>query len=226
MLKKPPEGHYYTVMFVKQFRTGGDRNFGYLAADETTGEALVVDASYDPRSIFEYAVRQGYRICYVFSTHGHADHTNGNEQMELLTGLKPLLYGNTCPVTGVRVEDGAVLPLGSLEVRIMHTPGHTRDSICLYVGGALFTGDTLFTGKVGGTCTDEDAKEEYESLQGKILQLPLATTVYPGHDYGERPQSTLAEEKESNPFLLQSDFEAFLYLKNNWAAYKKANGIK
>ena len=213
-------------MFVKQFRTGGDRNFGYLAADEPSGDALIVDASYDPRSIAEYAVRQGYRIRYVFSTHGHADHTNGNEQMERLTGLKPLLYGDICPVTGVRVEDGAVLPLGSLEVQIMHTPGHTRDSICLYVGDALFTGDTLFTGKVGGTCTDEEAKEEYESLHGRILQLPVATTVYSGHDYGERPHSTLAEEKVSNPFLLQSDFEAFLFLKNNWAAYKKAHGIK
>ncbi|MCF8383231.1 MAG: hydroxyacylglutathione hydrolase [Chlorobium sp.] len=213
-------------MIVKQFRTGGDRNFGYLAADEHSGEALVVDASWDPGSIAEYAVQEGYRIRYVFSTHAHADHTNGNAAMARLSGLKPLLYGDTCPFTGIRVEDGAVFPLGSLHVHILHTPGHTPDSICLHAGDSLFTGDTLFTGKVGGTCSGEEAAAEYDSLQRLLKELPPATMVYPGHDYGERPITTLGDEKRTNPFLLQPDFNAFLALKNNWAAYKKEHGIK
>jgi len=213
-------------MIVRQFRTGGDRNFGYLAADEHSGDALVVDASWDPRSITDFAAEHGYRIRYVFSTHAHADHTNGNEAMVRLTGLKPLLYADTCPITGTRVEDGSVFPLGSLQVQILHTPGHTPDSICLHAGESLFTGDTLFTGKVGGTCSDADAAAEYDSLHRLLKELPPATAVYPGHDYGERPITTLGDETRTNPFLLQPDFNAFLALKNNWAAYKKEHGIK
>lgn len=213
-------------MIVKQFRTGGDRNFGYLAADEHSGDALVVDASWDPRSIADFAAGHGYRVRYVFSTHSHADHTNGNEEMARLTGLYPLLYGDICPLTGTRVEDGALFPLGSLSVHILHTPGHTPDSICLHAGDALFTGDTLFTGKVGGTCSGEEAAAEYDSLRRLLKELPPSTTVYPGHDYGERPITTLGDEKASNPFLLQPDFNAFIALKNNWAAFKKAHGIK
>ncbi|MBN1278508.1 MAG: MBL fold metallo-hydrolase [Chlorobiaceae bacterium] len=213
-------------MFVKQFRTGGDRNFAYLAADEASKEAFVVDPSYDPVSIVRYAIQEGFAIRYVFCTHGHTDHTNGNEEMERLTGRTALLSGDICPDSGIRVEDGATYPLGSSRVHILHTPGHTPDSICLYAGDALFTGDTLFSGKVGGTSSDEDARAEYDSLHKKILQLPADTIVYPGHDYGVRSRSSLAEEAASNPFLLQPDFSAFLYLKRNWAAYKKTQGIK
>ncbi|MBM3162900.1 MAG: MBL fold metallo-hydrolase [Chlorobi bacterium] len=213
-------------MFVKQFRTGGDRNFGYLAVDESSQEAFVVDPSYDHRTIAAYAEDAGCRIRYVFSTHGHADHTNGNAAMESLVGVRALLFGDSCPVTGIRVVDGAVFPLGRLSVRVLHTPGHTGDSICLHAGDALFTGDTLFAGKVGGTCSDEDAQEEYHSLHRLLQELPPTTTVYPGHDYGIRSVSTLADEAASNPFLQQPDFPAFLALKNNWAAYKKAHGIK
>jgi len=211
---------------VRQFRTGGDRNFGYLAADGASKEAFVVDSSYDPAAIVRYAMQEGFAIRYVFCTHAHADHTNGNDEIGHLTGRKALLYGDVCPLTGIRVEDGAVFPLGSLNVTILHTPGHTHDSVCLLAGNSLFTGDTLFVGKVGGTCSDEDARKEYDSLHGKLLTLPPSTVVYPGHDYGERGQSSICSEAAANPFLRQPDFDSFLSLKHNWAAYKKAHGIK
>ncbi|ABL64246.1 hydroxyacylglutathione hydrolase family protein [Chlorobium phaeobacteroides] len=212
-------------MIIKQFRTGGDRNLGYLAADEVSGDALVVDASYNPGMIYNFACEHGLTIRYLFSTHGHSDHTNGNATTSQLTGLKPLLYGDTCPETGISVRAGARFPLGSGSVLIIHTPGHTEDSICLHVGDALFTGDTLFTGKVGGTMTAEQALAEYDSLRNKLMRLPDETRVFPGHDYGSSPASTIAEEKKSNPFLLQPDFRSFLALKQNWAAYKKEHGI-
>ena len=212
-------------MVIEQFRTGGDRNFGYLVACETTGDALVIDASFNPAMIVHFASERGFVIRSIFSTHGHDDHTNGNKEIELMTGLRPMLYGDTCPQTGITVVDGALFPLGSLTARILYTPGHTNDSISLLVGDALFTGDTLFTGKVGGTATEEQALEEYHSLHQKLMLLPSETTVYPGHDYGVSPISSIGVESASNPFLQQKDFKAFLYLKQNWIAYKKAHGI-
>ena len=212
-------------MFVKQFRTGGDRNFGYLVADTVTRKAAVIDPSFSPELIVESAREQSYEIEYVFSTHGHFDHTNGNGVIEDLTGKRPLLFGSTDPKTGIAVEDGAHFPLGDLEITIIHTPGHTDDSMCIYVGDAVFTGDTLFVGKVGGTDFGSGAEAEYHSLHQALLALPDETRVFPGHDYGTAPESTIGRERRTNPFLLQPDFEAFVHLKRNWDAYKKAHGI-
>ena len=212
-------------MYLKQFRTGGDRNFGYLVADEQSRQAFVVDPSNNPAMIVDDAREQGFTIRYVFCTHGHYDHVNGNEEIARLTGIIPLLYGSVCPETGIRVQDGVVFPLGNLEVQIIHTPGHTPDSICLYAGDALFTGDTLFVGKVGGTDLGLQAEEEYRSLHEKLMVLPENVRVFPGHDYGTASQSTIGNEKEANPFLLQPNLDAFIDLKRNWAAYKKEHGI-
>ena len=211
-------------MFVKQFRTGGDRNFGYLVADEETRKAAVIDFSYVPEEAVRFAHQNGYQIAYVFSTHDHHDHTNGNGVLERLTGKRALLYGRTDPETGILVKDGARFPLGKLEIVVLHTPGHTRDAICLYVGDAVFTGDTLFVGKVGGTDFDRGARAEYDSLHQKLMALPDETRVFPGHDVGVAPESTIAHERETNPFLIHG-LEAFVHLKRNWAAYKEEHGI-
>jgi len=211
--------------FVKRFHTGGDRNLGYLAADPRTKGAAVIDPSYDPGAIVNFARENGYRIVYAFCTHDHPDHTNGNEKFEELTGIRPLLYSENDRGTGRIVEDGAEFPLGSLSIRIIHTPGHTPDSICILIGDALFTGDTLFVGKVGGTDYGSGARAEYDSLQNRLLTLPPKTRVFPGHDVGVSPESTIRREREENPFLLQPDFASFLRLKQNWQAYKRKHGI-
>ncbi len=212
-------------MFLKQVRVGGDRNFGYLVADEETKQAAVIDPAYSPEQIVALARQRDYEIVYVFNTHDHYDHTNGNARIEQMTGKRPLLFGSTDPDTGITVEDGARFPLGNLEIKILHTPGHSHSSICLYVGDAVISGDTLFVGKVGGTGFGADAKAEYDSLHQKLLALPDETRVFPGHDYGTAPQSTIGEERQKNPFLIQPDFDAFVHLKKNWAAYKKEHGI-
>ena len=124
------------------------------------------------------------------------------------------------------VGDGDVLEMGGLSLKVIHTPGHTRDSICILVEDILLTGDTLFVGKVGGTDLGKQAQEEYDSLHNKLLTLPAGTKVYPGHDYGVAPSSTIGEEKNSNPFILQKSFEEFVDLKANWAEYKRTHGIK
>jgi hydroxyacylglutathione hydrolase len=212
-------------VFVKQFRTGGDRNFGYLVADDGSRRAAVIDPSYSPQVIVAFASENGYSIEYVFCTHDHFDHTNGNGVIAELTGKQALLYQDTEPVTGGRVGDGVRFPLGELEITVLHTPGHTSDAICFYVGDAVFTGDTLFVGKVGGTDLGAGAEAEYHSLHDKLLRLPDDTRVFPGHDVGAEPVSTVARERETNPFLAQPDLDAFVYLKKNWAAYKQEHGI-
>jgi len=212
-------------VFIKQFRTGGDRNFGYLVADDVSRRAAVIDPSYSPQEIVAFASGNGYTIEYVFCTHDHFDHTNGNVVISDLTGKQALLYRDTEPVTGIQVSDGAQFPLGDLAITVLHTPGHTLDAICLYIGDAVFTGDTLFVGKVGGTDLGAGAEAEYHSLHGKLLKLPDDTRVFPGHDVGVEPVSTVAQERETNPFLTQPDLDAFVYLKKNWAAYKQEHGI-
>ncbi len=212
-------------MFVKQFLIGGDRNFAYLAADEKSGAAFVVDPSYNPKTIVDFATENNYEIKYIFNTHRHHDHTNGNKEIEKLTGITPLAFGDTDPASSQKIADSAKLPLGESEIKIIHTPGHTEDDICLLAGDALFSGDTLFVGKVGGTGFGADARAEYESLHNKLLKLPDETRVFPGHNYGTAPQSTIKKERETNPFLLQPDFDSFLHLKKNWAEYKKKHGI-
>jgi glyoxylase-like metal-dependent hydrolase (beta-lactamase superfamily II) len=218
-------GRLESALFVKQFQTGGDRNFGYLAADPIRMEALVVDPSPSPEAILEFALDEGFSVKYLFNTHGHSDHTSGNALMEKAAGIQPLGFGAKDPATGLEVRDGARFPLGDLELTIIHTPGHTPDSICLHAGDALFTGDTLFVGKVGGTDSSSRAGELYHSLHEKLMILPDGTRVYPGHDYGSSPESTIGRESRENPFLLQPDLRSFVHLKNNWAEYKKRHGI-
>lgn len=213
------------AMKVEQVRTGGDRNFGYLCADESTGAAFAVDPSYDPGAFLTLSEERGWHLLYAFSTHSHHDHCNGNEEFGRLSGVRVLLFGDQCPRTGIEVAAGAIFPLGQGCITILHTPGHTADSIALLAGHALFTGDTLFVGKVGGTWSELDAHEEYRSLHEQLMTLPGETIVFPGHDYGTAPVSTIGCEKSTNPFLLQPDVEAFIGLKNNWAAYKKEHGI-
>lgn len=210
---------------VEQIRTGGDRNFGYLCADAATGEAFAVDPSNSPKALVDAAARKGWRLVRAFCTHGHSDHTNGNEEFERLTGIRVLLFGDRDARLGIEVTHGASFPLGEGVVEIIHTPGHTPDSICLLAGDALFTGDTLFVGKVGGTWSEAEARQEYCSLHERLMNLPGTVGVFPGHDYGVAPVSTIGHEKNTNPFLLQPDVESFIDLKNNWAAYKKAHGV-
>jgi len=215
-----------TTFFIRQFQTGGDRNFGYLAADYLGMEALVVDPSPSPEDILEFVRDEDFVIKYLFNTHSHFDHVGGNEMMETVTGNLPLTFGSEDPSTGLKVTDGARLPLGGLEFTVLHTPGHTPDSICLHLGEAVITGDTLFVGKVGRTDSAPQAEEMYHSLHDKLLTLPDETRVFPGHDYGASPVSTIGRERRENPFLLQPDIPSFIHLKENWAEYKKKHGIK
>lgn len=212
-------------MIVEQFPAGGDRNFAYIIADPKWKVAAVVDPASIPEQLNEYLADWRLELHYIFNTHRHQDHTAGNEKLRRYTGRYAVAQGDVEEITQVKLQHGARLPLGEFEIEVLHTPGHTPDSICLYAEGALFTGDTLFVGKIGGTSGEADAKTQYESLHERLMVLPEETIVYPGHDVGVAPTSTLGNEKKSNPFLLQPDFASFYHLKQTWVEYKKQHGI-
>jgi hydroxyacylglutathione hydrolase len=209
-------------MFYEQIPCGGDRNFSYLLGDEESREAALVDPGYGPGELVERVRAANLRLVWILNTHGHSDHTGGNEEVRELTGARLAAFG--CGDHPLKDDDR--LHLGNLEIRVLHTPGHTHDSVCFLASGKLVTGDTLFVGKVGGTHGPDNARLEFDSLRGKICALPPETEVWPGHDYGVRPSSTIGDELRENPFLLRTTFESFLDLKGNWAEYKRIHGIK
>jgi glyoxylase-like metal-dependent hydrolase (beta-lactamase superfamily II) len=212
-------------MFIfEQIRTGGDRNFGYLLGDSEAGKAVLVDPSYDPARLVERAKAQGLTVTHILNTHGHADHTNGNEQCRKLTGA-PLVAHRNASRPDLPVDHGDQLAVGALTLKFLYTPGHADDHICILIDDVCLTGDTLFVGKVGGTADPKSSEIEYQSLTEVLLRLPGATTIWPGHDYGCRPSSTIAIEQRANPFLLCPNFEAFLKLKDNWADFKLQKGL-
>jgi hydroxyacylglutathione hydrolase len=189
-------------MFFRQIHQYGD-NFSYIIADEATREAAVVDSSFNAEELLRVLKAEGFTLKYIISTHGHSDHTAGNS--ELLSALGGQIVRHTLSRVraGVKVEDGDVLHVGSVELKVIYTPGHTADSICVLVDGKkLLTGDTLFVGECGRTdLPGGNAKRMYDSLFNKLLKLGDEVEVFPGHDYGAKENSTIGWERRTNYVL-------------------------
>jgi hydroxyacylglutathione hydrolase len=205
-------------MIFKQIPVGMMANFTYLIGDEKTGQAAVVDPASSAGDILRIAKESNLSIELIFATHEHSDHTLGVSSLAETTGARVVahqaeamsLERKHIPVD-VKVEDGQKLKLGDIEIQIIHTPGHTPGSMCLLIDNKLITGDTLFVGNCGRTdLAGGSSKQMYESLHKKLKVLPDETEVYPGHDYGDQPTSTIGREKETNPTLTAASFEEFM----------------
>ncbi len=211
----------------EQLRTGGDRNFGYLVGDRSAGVAVAVDPSYNPDLFKERADAQNLAITHVLNTHGHADHTNGNDRLVDITAAIVGAHPTSPEGCDLPLVDGSTLAVGSYEIQVFHVPGHCPDHLLFWLPGPkiALTGDHIFVGKIGGTATQEASRDEWESLSHVLRVLPDDTTIWPGHDYGCRASSTIALEKANNPFLTVGDFGAFLALKRDWAEFKAEHGL-
>ncbi|MHC4470126.1 MAG: hydroxyacylglutathione hydrolase family protein [Planctomycetota bacterium] len=211
----------------EQIRTGGDRNFAYLVGDRKAGVAAAVDPSYAPKLTLDRAKAQGLRIELILNTHGHADHANGNAEMSRLTGAEVAAWRDSSVRPDRPLDDGDSFSIGEYEVRVLHAPGHCPDHVVFWLPEqkVALTGDHLFVGKIGGTTGESDARVEYDSLARVLAVLPDETTIWPGHDYGCRPSSTIALEKLTNPFLLAPDFDSLYRLKREWAVFKAEKGL-
>ncbi len=199
-------------MFLRQIRQTSGDNFSYIVADESSFEAAVVDSSYNGKELTRVLKAEKFKLKYIFNTHGHFDHTGGNAELRSLFGAKIVAYKLSQASFDVAADDGDVLQVGSVLIKVIYTPGHTPDSICLLVDGKkLLTGDTLFVGECGRTdLSSGNSKSMYDSLLNKLSKLDDAVEVYPGHDYGQRPYSTIGEEKKTNYTLKPRTLEEFI----------------
>ncbi len=198
-------------MIVKQIPVGSMANFTYVIADEKTKLAAVIDPSWDLEKILDVLKKYDLKLQYIINTHTHFDHVLGNEQLAALTGAEIIMHKNSGLTKNVTVEDGSTIKLGNIIINVIYTPGHSKDSICLLTENKLFTGDTLFVGNCGRIdLPGGSASELYDSLFGKLVKLDDSIEVYPGHDYGSKPVSTVGDEKKTNYVLKPRTKEEFL----------------
>jgi len=185
-------------MFFRQIKGRSD-NFSYIIADEPTLQAIVIDPNFNSDLIVRAVRERGLQVKYVVNTHQHADHVAGNAEIRSLFNAKIVAHELARTRKDAGVVDGQILAFGNLTAKVIHTPGHSPDSICLLVENKLFTGDTLFVGECGRTdLPGGNASDLYDSLFGKFMKLDNNIEVYPGHDYGRKPHSTIGEEKRTN----------------------------
>lgn len=208
-------------MIVRQMEVGNFNIFSYLVADERSREGLFIDPAAEPDLLLKEAADHDLSIKYIVNTHSHIDHVMGNSEMVRRTGAKIVIHEGDAPglldtprnllemfgavpspMADILVSDGQKIRVGDVSLRVIHTPGHTPGGMCLYLEGMVFTGDTLFVGSIGRTdfpgCSYEDLER---SIRTRLYTLPGETIVYPGHNYGSSPSSTIQQERRTNAFI-------------------------
>ncbi len=210
-------------MEIKQIRLNPMEVFCYIVGDKGTKTCALIDPAFETERILREVDGEGYRVTHVINTHHHSDHTAGNAAILAATDAKLLIHrldgeklggmvsgafsramgGKGSPSPDVLLEDDDVIAIGEEQLKVMHTPGHSPGGICLYTPGHVFTGDTLFVGAVGRTdFPDGSMSQMLSAIRDRIYTLPGETIVWPGHDYGYSPRSTVENEQETNPFTL------------------------
>jgi len=195
--------------------------FAYIVGDEASGDALVIDPAANVDPIISEAQKKGLTIRYIVNTHGHVDHISGNQDMKKKTGAKIVIHeadadmlvstpsmilrmfgAKPSPAADITVMDGGSISVGTVSLKVIHTPGHTPGGMCLHMDGYVFTGDTLFVGGVGRTDLPGGSWSVMSrSIRDRLLTLPDETVVLPGHNYGPSPTSTIGREKKTNMYL-------------------------
>ena len=198
-------------MIFEQVATGGCQS--YLIGCPDTCAGAIIDP--EIRQLGRYqalAAQHGLRIRYVIDTHTHADHFSASNQLGKALDVPVVAHRlSPAPYVDLRVDEGDVIKVGNLRLSVLHTPGHTKDSMSLVTSDRVFTGDTLLIGATGRTdLPTGDPDQLYDSLFNKLLKLDPKLRVYPAHDYKGHSCSILEQEIQSNPRLQKRERGAFV----------------
>jgi glyoxylase-like metal-dependent hydrolase (beta-lactamase superfamily II) len=201
-------------MYLKQFQIGPMENFVYLIGSTTSRRAAIVDPAWEVDTVLAEAARDGMQLVAGLASHTHWDHINAASQIGAPVHVHALEADRLreAGVDCVPHRGGDVLELGpDCKITFVHTPGHTPGSQCFLCDDALVSGDTLFIGGCG-RCDLEggDPEQMYRSLHETLGAMPSGTRLYPGHNYADRPVSTLEDEKKSNPYFQFHDLASFV----------------
>ncbi|MBN1781593.1 MBL fold metallo-hydrolase [bacterium] len=187
--------------FVRSDLIGPDFVRSDLLGSEHTKNALVIDPSWNTEAILNASSKRDWCIQLIVNTHGHGDHTAGNAELKRKTGAPVVVHEadvDLVPDADRLLSEETVLRTGDLSFQVIYTPGHTPGGICLLIGGNLFTGDTLFVGDSGRTDLPGGHRPTLGASIRRLMTLDENTVVWPGHDYGPVPSSTLGWEKRHN----------------------------
>jgi hydroxyacylglutathione hydrolase len=197
------------MLKIKTFKGGYDSNFSYILYDEITKEACILDTAIEPKILLDFISENDLKLKFVLILHSHFDHVVGyNYYRE--NGVQIGASEHFKDEVDLKLKDGDVLKLGGSQLKVIFTPGHIYDCICVLVEGKLFTSDTLFIDGCGRCdLSGANVEQMYDSLQ-KIKNLPEETIIYPGHDYGPVPFATLKEQKKTNLYLVSNSKEEFI----------------
>lgn len=216
---------------LQQIELGPMLNFIYLIGCEETREAAVVDPAWDVPAILATVRKLDFRLRHILLTHAHPDHANGVEELLESTDARVYLHADEIkyvremaeryqvPIEFMKrhaeniqpVSDNYEIHVGKIPIRCLHTPGHTPGSQCFLVGKNLISGDTLFVGACGRVdFPGGDPEKMWWSLNRKLRALEDDIVLYPGHNYGDRPTSTLGDQKRNNLYMQFASAAEFL----------------
>jgi len=208
------------ALYVRQLKLGPMENFVYLVGAKAARETAIVDPAWDVAAGLRAAEEDGRAITHALLSHHHFDHVNGLPEVLAQGGIRA--FAHRADVPGLAPElrrevtpldAGDAVEVGPMRIAALHTPGHTPGSTCWHAGEALFAGDTVFVNACGRCdLAGGDPEQMFQSLK-RVSQLPDDVRLYPGHDYGDVPVSSVARERERNPYFQKlsslTDFVAY-----------------
>lgn len=207
---------------IVQLEVGLLQNFCEVIGCTETGKAALIDPAFEVDRLLRAARERQWTVETILLTHTHDDHIAGLDEAAAATGAVVRCHPVEVEVAGALaptvepVQDGETVAIGTSVARAVYSPGHMPGCVCWYLPnpGAVITGDVLFVGSCGGVnYPQSEPREAFETLQQRLAALPENTRVYPGHDYGKTPTSTLGWEYAHNPALLADTYEKFCELK-------------
>lgn len=217
-------------LYLRQAQVGPMANYVYILGDPVSRKVAVVDPAWDTNAICDFVEKEGYEIDKILITHYHQDHLGGHMMgqsiegsAEMLKRVKAKVYVNKHEAEGtkrvaglsdsdlVKVDAGDVFKVGDIDVKFLHTPGHTPGSQCFLAAGNLIAGDTLFINSCGRVdLPGSDPEAMYYSLNQTLKSLDDSTVVYPGHAYSNESSSTIGKQKRTNMYLRFETLDDFL----------------